>query len=204
MAEEAGHFTLSDVIAGISDKMVRRHPHVFGDTRDLTPAEVKALWHRIKLEEKAAKSAARADAGLPPKPEDSGVLSGVPLTMPALTRAWKLQARASSVGFDWNDARLVLAKIREEIDEVEEALEAGDKAAMREEVGDLLFAVANLARHLDAEPEGALVAANAKFERRFKGIEAALEAEGRTAKDASLDEMETLWQAVKKAEKAGA
>lgn len=203
MAEEDGAFAFPDVVEAITAKLIRRHPHVFGEARDLTPAEVKTLWHRIKLDEKAAKAAARADAGLPPKQEDRSVLSGVPSTLPALTRAWKLQTRASSVGFDWNDAKLVLDKIKEEIAEVEEALAGGDKAAMREEVGDLLFAVANLARHLDADPEGALSAANAKFERRFKGIEAALEAEGRTAKDASLNEMEALWQAVKQAEKAG-
>ena len=203
MAEEDGAFAFSDVVEAITAKLIRRHPHVFGEARDLTPAEVKTLWHRIKLDEKAAKAAARADAGLPPKQEDRSVLSGVPSTLPALTRAWKLQTRASSVGFDWNDAKLVLDKIKEEIAEVEEALAGGDKAAMREEVGDLLFAVANLARHLDFDPEGALSAANAKFEGRFKGIEAALEAEGRTAKDASLDEMEALWQAVKQAEKAG-
>ena len=203
MAEEDGAFAFPDVVEAITAKLIRRHPHVFGEARDLTPAEVKTLWHRIKLDEKAAKAAARADAGLPPKQEDRSVLSGVPSTLPALTRAWKLQTRASSVGFDWNDAKLVLDKIKEEIAEVEEALAGGDKAAMREEVGDLLFAVANLARHLDADPEGALSAANAKFERRFKGIEAALEAEGRTAKDASLNEMEALWQAVKQAENAG-
>ena len=203
MAEEEGSFAFPDVVEAITAKLIRRHPHVFGETRDLTPAEVKTLWHRIKLAEKERKAAARAAAGLPPRQEDRGVLAGVAATLPALTRAWKLQQRASSVGFDWNDARLVLAKIREEIDEVDEALAAGDKAAMREEVGDLLFAVANLARHLDAEPEGALAAANAKFERRFKGIEAALEAQGRSPAEASLEEMEALWQAMKRQEKAG-
>lgn len=203
MAEEEGSFAFPDVVEAITSKLIRRHPHVFGDTRDLTPAEVKVLWHRIKMEEKAAKLAAREAAGLPPKPEDKSVLSGVPFTLPALTRAWKLQARASTVGFDWNDARLVLDKIREEIGEVDEAMAAGDKPAMREEVGDLLFAVANLARHLDADPEGALAAANAKFERRFNGIEAALDAQSRSPQDASLEEMEALWQEMKKAEKAG-
>jgi NTP pyrophosphatase (non-canonical NTP hydrolase) len=124
--------------------------------------------------------------------------------LPALSRAWKLQAKASTVGFDWNNARLVLDKIREETAEIDEALASGDKAAIKEEIGDLLFVVANLARHVDADPEGCLHAANAKFERRFKGIEQALEVEGRTAKDATLDEMEALWQMVKRAEKAGA
>lgn len=202
MAEEEGSFAFPDVVEAITSKLIRRHPHVFGETRDLSPMEVKALWHRIKAEEKAAKAAEREAAGLPPKEEDRSVLAGVPHTLPALTRAWKLQARASTVGFDWNDARLVLDKVREETQEIEEALADGDKASIREEIGDLLFVIANLARHVDADPEGCLAAANAKFERRFKGIEAALEAEGRTAKDASLDEMEALWQAVKKTEKA--
>ncbi len=203
MAEEEGSFAFPDVVEAITSKLIRRHPHVFGDARDLSPAEVKALWHRIKAEEKAEKAAAHAAAGRPPKEEDRSVLAGVAHGLPALSRAWKLQARASTVGFDWNDARLVLDKIREETQEIEEALAGGDKAAIHEEIGDLLFVIANLARHVDAEPEGCLAAANAKFERRFKGIEAALEAEGRTAKEASLEEMEALWQAVKKAEKAG-
>jgi ATP diphosphatase len=202
MAEEEGSFAFPDVVEAITSKLIRRHPHVFGDARDLSPAEVKVLWHRIKAQEKAAKAAAREAAGLPPQTEERGVLAGVPHTLPALTRAWKLQARASTVGFDWNDARLVLDKIREETAEIDEALAGGDKAAIHEEIGDLLFVVANLARHVDADPEGCLAAANAKFERRFKGIEEALEAEGRTAKDASLDEMEALWQAVKKGEKS--
>ena len=203
MAEEEGSFAFPDVVEAITSKLIRRHPHVFGDARDLSPAEVKVLWHRVKAEEKAAKAAAREAAGLPPQQEDRSILAGVPHTLPALTRAWKLQARASTVGFDWNDARLVLDKIREETQEIDEALAGGDKAAIQEEIGDLLFVIANLARHVDADPEGCLNAANAKFERRFKGIEAALEAEGRTAKDASLDKMEALWQAVKRAEKAG-
>jgi len=202
MAEEEGSFAFPDVVEAITSKLIRRHPHVFGDARDLSPAQVKVLWHRIKAAEKAAKAAAREAAGLPPLQEDKSVLAGVPHTLPALTRAWKLQARASTVGFDWNDARLVLDKIREETEEIDEALADGDKAAIQEEIGDLLFVIANLARHVGADPEGCLNAANAKFERRFKGIEEQLEAEGRNAKDASLDEMEALWQAVKKAEKA--
>lgn len=202
MAEEEGAFAFPDVVEAITSKLIRRHPHVFGDARDLSPAEVKALWHRIKAQEKADKAAARAAADLPPQEEERGVLAGVPPSLPALTRAWKLQARASTVGFDWNDARLVLDKIREETQEIDEALADGDKAAIREEIGDLLFVIANLARHVDADPEGCLAAANTKFKRRFKGIEAALEMQGRTAADASLEEMEALWQAVKKAEKA--
>lgn len=203
MAEEQDAFAFPDVVEAVTSKMIRRHPHVFGEARDLSPLEVKALWHRIKAQEKADKAAARQAAGLPEKTDETGVLAGVPQTLPALTRAWKLQAKASTVGFDWNDAKLVLDKIREETAEIDEAMASGDKAAIKEEIGDLLFVVANLARHVDADPEGCLVAANAKFERRFKGIEEALQAQGRTAKDATLGEMEALWQAVKQAEKAG-
>ena len=204
MAEEEGSFSFPDVVEAITSKLIRRHPHVFGDARDLSPAEVNALWHRIKAQEKADKAAAHRAAGLPEASEDRGVLAGVPHTLPALTRAWKLQAKASTVGFDWNDARLVLDKIREETAEIEEALAGGSKEAIREEIGDLLFVVANLARHVDADPEGCLNAANIKFERRFRGIEDALAAEGRDAKDATLDELEALWQAVKRTEKAKA
>lgn len=203
MAEEEGSFAFPDVVEAITSKLIRRHPHVFGDALDLSPAEVKLLWHRIKAGEKAAKAAAREAAGLSPQEEDKSILAGVPHTLPALSRAWKLQARASTVGFDWNDARLVLDKIREETLEIDEALAGGDKAAIQEEIGDLLFVIANLARHVDADPEGCLNAANAKFERRFKGIEEALDAQGRNAKDATLEELEALWQSVKRAEKAG-
>lgn len=201
MAQEQGSFAFPDVVEAITTKLIRRHPHVFGDARDLSPAEVKALWGQIKAEEKADKARARAEAGLPEPPEARGVLAGVPTTLPALTRAWKLQAKASTVGFDWNDARLVLDKIREETAEIDEALASGHKAAIKEEIGDLLFVIANLARHVDADPEACLTAANAKFERRFAGIEAALEQDGRKPADASLDEMEALWQRVKRAER---
>jgi len=204
MAQEEGAFAFPDVVEAVTAKMIRRHPHVFGDARELSPAEVKALWHKIKAQEKADKASARHAAGLPERTEDKGVLAGVPHTLPALSRAWKLQAKASTVGFDWNNARLVLDKIREETAEIDEALASGDKAAIKEEIGDLLFVVANLARHVDADPEGCLHAANAKFERRFKGIEQALEVEGKAAKDATLAEMEALWQMVKRAEKSGA
>jgi ATP diphosphatase len=201
MAQEEGAFAFPDVVEAITSKLIRRHPHVFGDARDLSPAQVKVLWHQIKAQEKADKAAARQAAGLPEQVEEKGVLAGVTQGLPALSRAWKLQARASTVGFDWNDARLVLDKIREETAEIDEALASGDKSAIAEEIGDLLFVVANLARHVDADPEGCLQAANAKFERRFKGIEQALEAQGKVAADASLAELEDLWQAVKRGEK---
>ena len=203
MAEEAGAFAFPDVVEAITGKLIRRHPHVFGDARDLSPAEVKQLWGQIKAQERADKAAARQAAGLPAPAEEQSVLAGIPTTLPALTRAWKLQARASTVGFDWKDARLVLDKIREETDEIAEALEGDDKAAIAEEIGDLLFVVANLARHVDADPEACLAAASTKFERRFAGIEARLAENGRKPAEASLDELEALWQQVKQAERAG-
>ncbi|PZU90902.1 MAG: nucleoside triphosphate pyrophosphohydrolase [Chelatococcus sp.] len=203
MAEEQGSFAFPDVVEAITAKLVRRHPHVFGEARDLKPEEVKALWHSIKMQEKAARAQARREAGLPETEEDKGVLAGVPHSLPALTRAWKLQAKASTVGFDWNDARLVLDKVREEASEIEEALASGDRAAIREEIGDMMFALANLARHVDADPEGCLQAANAKFESRFKAIERSLAKQDRTPAEASLDEMEALWQEAKRLEKTG-
>ena len=201
MAQEEGRFDFGDVVHAITSKMIRRHPHVFGDTRDLAPDEVKALWGKIKAEEKAQKRTERAALGLPEEPHAKGHLSGVPTTMPALTRAVKLQAKASTVGFDWNDARLVLAKIREEADEIEAALNEGaSKQLVAGEVGDLLFAVANLSRHLNADPEASLRTTNAKFERRFAYIEEALQASGQTLESASLAEMDALWNEAKSKE----
>jgi ATP diphosphatase len=197
MAEEAGRFAFPDVVEAITTKMIRRHPHVFGDARDLSPAEVKQLWGRIKAEEKAERRARRAPDA-PPEPH--GLLAGIPHALPGLTRAIKLQAKASTVGFDWNDARLVLEKIKEEIAECEEAIEAGDAAHVREEMGDLLFAVANLARHVEVDPEESLRGTNAKFERRFAYIEAKLEERGRALKDATLEEMDALWNEAKELE----
>ena len=198
MAQEAGQFDFGDVVLAITSKMIRRHPHVFGNTRDLSPEQVSALWGQIKAQEKAQKRAERAAAGLPEEPGHHGLLSGIPAAMPGLTRAVKLQAKASTVGFDWNDARLVLAKIREEAGEIEAALDKGaDKATVAGEVGDLLFAVANLARHLSVDPEGALRGANAKFERRFAYIETTLAARGQSLDAASLDEMDALWNEAK-------
>ena len=192
MAQEQGAFDFGDVVMAITEKLLRRHPHVFGDARGATPDEVKVLWERIKAEEKAKR---------PSPPEQTKALAGVPIALPALTRALKLQAKAGKVGFDWNDPLAVLAKIREEADEIEAEIKGGlgEKAAA--EVGDLLFAVVNLARHLDADPEGILRAANQKFERRFGAIERALEAKGKTPKDATLSEMDALWDAAKADEK---
>ncbi len=191
MAEEEGRFDFGDVVEAITRKMIRRHPHVFADAEGRTADHVKGLWERIKSEEKAERG----------EPAKQGALAGVPVALPALTRALKLQNKAGLVGFDWNDPRAVLAKIREEADEIEAALDAKDAAESAAEVGDLLFAVVNLARHLDADPEGVLRATNLKFERRFAAIERALAARGKTPKEATLAEMDALWDAAKDAEK---
>jgi nucleoside triphosphate diphosphatase len=188
MAEERRAFDFGDVVHGITEKLIRRHPHVFGNERSHTPQAVEGLWERIKTEEKAAR-----------KTGDEGALAGVPVTLPALTRALKLQAKASKVGFDWNDPRAVLRKIREEADEIEAELDRGeaDTAATAAEVGDLLFAAVNLARHLRADPEASLRQTNRKFERRFAAIERALAARGKAPTDATLAEMDALWDAAK-------
>jgi ATP diphosphatase len=189
MAQEQGAFDFGDVVEGITAKLIRRHPHVFADAQGRTAEAVKGLWERIKADEKAARGEAA-----------QGALAGLPVALPALTRALKLQDKAGRVGFDWNDPRAVLAKIREEADEIEAALDAGAPGDAAAEVGDLLFAVVNLARHLSADPEAVLRATNAKFERRFAAIERALAARGKTPKDATLAEMDALWDEAKAAE----
>lgn len=194
MAEEEGAFDFGDVVESITAKLVRRHPHVFGEARDLSPDAVKALWGTIKAAEKAERRRAR---GLAEEAAAGGVLDGVPAGLPALTRADKLTRKAATVGFDWPDAGQVLAKIEEEVAEVREALDSGSRAEIEDEIGDLLFAAANLARHVGVDPESALRAANAKFERRFRAVEAALAAAGRAPAEASLDEMEDLWAKAK-------
>jgi ATP diphosphatase len=199
MAEEAELFDFGAVVEAITKKLIRRHPHVFGDARNLSPEAVKSLWAEIKAEEKRERAAARERGGPPATP--IGALTGVPLPLPALTRAVKLQEKASKVGFDWNDAKAVLAKLREETAEIEEALAAGDESAVRGEIGDLLFVVANLARHVKVDPEQALRGANAKFERRFAHIEARLKDQGRAPEQASLDEMDALWNEAKRRER---
>lgn len=201
LAQEQGAFELGDVVEAITAKMIRRHPHVFGDTSDLSPEAVKGQWAQIKAAEKAARATRRASAGLPPEDDGGGVLDGVPVALPALTRALKLQEKAGRVGFDWNDARAVLDKIREETAEVSEALETGGLSAIQDEVGDLLFAAVNLARHAGVDPEAALRGTNAKFTRRFGYVEAALAAQGKRPQEASLEEMEALWVEAKRGER---
>jgi nucleoside triphosphate diphosphatase len=194
MAEEQKAFGFGDVVEAITRKMIRRHPHVFADKDgNIQPAGVKSAWERIKAEEKAER-AARRPAGAA---SHKSLLSNVKAGLPALTRAMELQRKASSVGFDWNDPRAVLAKIREEADEIEAALDRNDKQELAEETGDLMFALVNLARHVGADPETALRATNAKFERRFAYIERVLAARGRTLEQASLAEMDALWNEAK-------
>ena len=185
MAAEAGLFEFSDVVASSSDKMIDRHPHIFGDeSRDKSAEQQVRDWEEIKARERAAKA-------------EKGVLDGVALGLPALTRAVKLQNRAARVGFDWPGPAEVLDKIREEAAELAEAQEGADQGHVTEEFGDLLFVMANLARHLKIDPEEALRLANAKFTRRFRRIEAALAAQGRRPEDSDLAEMDALWNQAK-------
>jgi len=190
MAREAGIFDLADVANAISDKMVRRHPHVFGDTRIATAEAQTRAWEEHKASERAAAAQTRGAT--------ASALDGVTVSLPALTRAEKLQKRAARVGFDWPEARPVLDKIAEELDEISVEISAGaEPDRLQNEVGDLLFAVVNLARHLKIDPEAALRTANFKFERRFRAIEARLAKAGKAPSDTSLDDLEAHWQAVK-------
>ncbi|MDN6857567.1 nucleoside triphosphate pyrophosphohydrolase [Pseudomonas sp. CAN2814] len=200
LAREEGRFEFDAVVDGITSKLIRRHPHVFPDgdlygepdPAKLAESAVKQRWEELKAEERAAKAA---------EPVQLSLLDDVPNALPALSRAAKLQKRASQVGFDWADALPVVDKVREELDEVLEAMAGGDTEAQAEEVGDLLFVVVNLARKLKVDPETALRAANAKFERRFRYIETALRDQGRTLEDSNLEEMDELWGAAKRDEK---
>jgi ATP diphosphatase len=196
MAQEQGAFDFGGVVEAITAKLLRRHPHVFGEARGLSPKEVEGLWDRIKAEEKAERAARMGQDGN----RQESALAGVPAAMPALTRALKLQDKAGKVGFDWNDPLAVLSKIREECDEIEAEIASGDRAKATAEVGDLLFAVVNLARHLSADPEATLRAANEKFTRRFHSIEQALAAQGKRPQETTLAEMDALWDAAKAAE----
>jgi ATP diphosphatase len=205
MAEEAGAFDFGDVVESITAKLLRRHPHVFGDAGTLSTEAVNALWGEIKRAEREAR---RRERGLADDPASEaagaagGVLAGVPAGLPALARVDKLTRKAATVGFDWPNAREVIAKIEEEIEEVRDALEKGSPAEVEAEIGDLLFAAANLARHAGVDPETALRSANAKFERRFGAVEQALAAVGRRPAEATLDEMEALWVKAKEEERA--
>ncbi len=199
MADELARFDFGDVVHAITKKMIRRHPHVFGDAGVRGKALVREAWEAIKQEEKAERAAHRAELGL----DDGlkGLLDDVPRGLPAMKAAVKLQKQAGKVGFDWNDPKLVLDKIIEEAQEVRVELERADgtnDAAIKDEIGDLLFAVANLARHMHVEPDEALAATNQKFRDRFGYIEQALDQQGKSLEGASLEEMEDLWQKAKK------
>lgn len=189
MAEEAGLFGFADVVDKVTEKMIDRHPHIFGDeSRDKSAEQQVRDWEAIKARERAAKA-------------EKGVLDGVALGLPGLTRAVKLQNRAARVGFDWPGPEDVLDKLIEESRELVEARDSTDHAHLTEEFGDLMFVMANLARHLRIDPEEALRGANAKFTRRFRSIEAALAAQGRRPEDSDLAEMDALWDRAKAAER---
>lgn len=192
MAQETGEFEFEDVVAAINSKMIRRHPHVFGPEGSRSAEQQVVAWEVIKAQERAGKS----------QPEGApSALDGVALALPSLLRAEKLQKRAARVGFDWTDAQQIFDKLDEEADEVREAIDIGDADKIEDEIGDLLFVAANLSRRLDVDPEQALRRANAKFERRFRAMEALAESEGTRFADLEIDEQEALWQRVKKAER---
>jgi len=196
MAEEQELFSFEDVVEAITTKMIRRHPHVFERSDADTPDKVKAQWAEIKAGEKRDRAKRRAGRGLP-EAETQGQLTGVPRALPALMEALKLQEAASRVGFDWGAAGPVLDKIEEEIGELRTEIANGETRKAAEELGDVIFAVANLARHLKADPEDALRNTNTKFRTRFAHVEAGLAKQGKTPEEATLEEMEALWQAAK-------
>lgn len=193
MAKEDGTFEFADVVRAICEKMIRRHPHVFGDEEQRNAGSVKGRWEEIKAEEKAAKGTVAGS-----------ILDDVPHALPALSRAVKLQNRAARVGFDWPDTSQVIDKLNEEMLELSaEVAKGGDADRLEDEMGDLLFVYANLARHLKVDPEAALRRANAKFRRRFGRIEEKLAAEGRKPEQSTLEEMDALWNEAKREERGG-
>lgn len=201
MAEEAGEFSFGDVVNAITAKMIRRHPHVFARSAADTPDAVKIQWDEIKQAEKRERAERRSRRGIT-EDVNSGFLGSVQRSFPALTEALKLQERAAKVGFDWSAPEPILDKIEEEIGELRTALREGDQAKVSDELGDLIFAVVNIGRHVKADPEQAVRRTNTKFRRRFSHIEQVLEAEGETLKDATLERMEEIWQAAKAIERA--
>jgi MazG family protein len=185
MAKEAGHFEVTDAIEAINSKLIRRHPHVFADGDAKTSDEVLRKWDEIKATENAEK----------PKPK--GLLAGVPRSLPALMEAAKIAGRAAGAGFDWNNVDEVLEKLREELTELDGARKAGSQEALQDEIGDLLFVIVNIARFLKVDPEQALRGTNSKFRRRFAHVEQGLEAQGKSPREATIEEMERLWQEAK-------
>jgi ATP diphosphatase len=198
LGKEDGHFTFEDIAAGIADKLLRRHPHVFPDgtlesrvaldkerATEFTEADVKQQWEQIKQSERSEKG-------------QTGTLSDVPAALPSIARAYKLQQRAALVGFDWPDHHGVSEKLREEVSELEEAIDSGDREAMATELGDTLFCLINLARHLKLDPDSALRGCNRRFTERFEYLEQQLNARGKSPQEADMDEMEALWQEAKR------
>jgi MazG family protein len=194
LASEGGRFTIADVIERVLEKMVRRHPHVFADHPAATPGEVLRNWEALKEEERAGKG----------KGSDTSMLDSVSRSLPATMEAFQMTTKVSRVGFDWPDATSVLAKLEEEVGELKEAVAAGEgPTAVGDEIGDLLFVIVNLARHLGVDPESALKAGNRKFRRRFRYVEERLRARGKKPADSSLDEMDALWNEAKRQEGSG-
>jgi len=198
MASELGRFDIGDVIYAITEKLIRRHPHVFGPDVAADAHGAKTRWEAIKADERARKAERRGAHAAPPS-----LLDDVPHVLPALARAEKLAKRAASVGFDWPDKDAVLAKVREELDETAEALETGDKSAVHEEIGDLLFAVANLARHVGLDAEAALRDANLKFTRRFEYVEARAREDEVPIDRAGLERLDGYWNEIRARDKSG-
>ncbi|WP_296070515.1 nucleoside triphosphate pyrophosphohydrolase [uncultured Agrobacterium sp.] len=201
IAEERGEFAFGDVVHAVTSKMIRRHPHVFAVSDADTADRVKLQWDVIKAEEKRERAERRVRRGIT---EDfkAGFLGGVQRSQPALTEALKLQEQAARVGFDWSDPAPILDKIEEEIAELREALAQGRPEQVSDELGDLIFALVNIGRHVKADPEDALRGTNTKFRRRFNHIETSLSVNGETLQDASLERMEELWQAAKRIERS--
>ena len=196
LAQEIGSFDFADVVEAITSKMIRRHPHVFGDDKARTAGMAKGMWEAIKGQERRQKTSQRSRSGTA-HDEDKDYLGTVPIGLPALTRARKLQQRAAQVGFDWQEAGPILDKIGEEIGELREAIDLADRDAIADEFGDVLFALVNFARHLDLDAEAALRRTNDKFRARFHFVQQRLEAAGGSLESASLEEMEALWQEAK-------
>jgi MazG family protein len=182
MAKEAGHFEVSDAIEAINSKLIRRHPHVFGEGEAKTAADVVRKWDEIKATE---------------KPRPKGLLSGVPRSLPALMEARQIAGKAAGAGFDWESVDQVLEKLREELAELDQARQAGSQEDLQDEIGDLLFVIVNIARFLKVDPEQALRGTNSKFRRRFEHVEQRLEAQGKSPREATIEEMERLWQEAK-------
>lgn len=201
IAQEMGEFEFGDVVQAVTSKMIRRHPHVFSEAHRTSPDAVKRQWDEIKAQEKAVRAQRRARRGITDDGK-AGWLGSIQRSQPALTEALKLQQQAARVGFDWSHPEPILDKIEEEIVELRQALRDGNPGAVADELGDLVFALVNLARHVETDPENALRGTNSKFRRRFRHIETELANSGETLEDATLARMEELWQAAKAIERA--